>query len=297
MDDQTIELHRSMWLGIESVSNEIFNRLNSDLDEKIEKIQTAPQLEDTHLIALQPKNTSLPLYALGILLGLSVVLNVLLLTDSKQPEIKSLVENTADEPTLSVSQEQLTGMNENGGIYRPENDTFEKDSFAQQQARKEFITWAHNRVIEYPYDQLALNDSRLINVEELVSKAIDAEYRGRIVLQTHVGLFCLNIDQMGNYKLAGGAFSITGCEFIGSYLQPSDEPTSHQSLSFVNYLSDTRLLNKQGIDIEVTSLTRRVELSKYPLRSPQTLVEDWNKAAQNNNRITVLLKPESADLL
>jgi len=173
-------------------------------------------------------------------------------------------------------------MNENGGIYRPENDTFEKDSFAQQQARKEFITWAHNRVIEYPYDELALNDKK---------------YRGRIVLQTHVGLFCLNIDQMGNYKLAGGAFSITGCEFIGSYVQPSDEPTSHQSLSFVNYLSDTRLLNKQGIDIEVTSLTRRVELSKYPLRSPQTLVEDWNKVAQTNNRITVMLKPESADLL
>ena len=34
MDDQTIELHKSMWLGVESVSHEIFNRLNSELEEK-----------------------------------------------------------------------------------------------------------------------------------------------------------------------------------------------------------------------------------------------------------------------
>ena len=296
MDDQTIELHRSMWLGIESVSNEIFNRLNSDLDEKIEKIQTAPQ-ESTHLIPLQPRQTSLPLYALGILLGLSVIFNILLLTDNKQSESKTLADNVVVDQSPPVSSQQPTGMNENSGIYAPEKDNIEEDSFSKQQARKEFITWAHNRVIEYPYDELALNDNRLSNIEELVSKAIDAQYRGRIVLQTHVGLFCLNIDQMGNYKLAGGAFSITGCEFIGSYVQPSDEPSSHQSLSFVNYLSDTRLLNRQGINIEVTSLTRRVELSKYPLRSPQTLVEDWNKVAQANNRITVMLKPESTDLL
>jgi hypothetical protein len=239
----------------------------------------------------------LPLYALGILLGLSVIFNILLLTDNKQSESKTLADNVAVEQTPPISSQQLTGMNENSGIYAPEKDNIEEDSYSKQQARKEFITWAHNRVIEYPYDELALNDSRLSNIEELVSKAIDAEYRGRIVLQTHVGLFCLNIDQMGNYKLAGGAFSITGCEFIGSYVQPSDEPSSHQSLSFINYLSDTRLLNRQGINIEVTSLTRRVELSKYPQRSPQTLVEDWNKVAQTNNRITVMLKPESADLL
>jgi len=31
MDEQTVELHKSMWRGVESLSHEIFNRLNSDL--------------------------------------------------------------------------------------------------------------------------------------------------------------------------------------------------------------------------------------------------------------------------
>ena len=42
MDDQTIELHKSMWLGVESVSNEIFNRLNSELEERFASFQPEP---------------------------------------------------------------------------------------------------------------------------------------------------------------------------------------------------------------------------------------------------------------
>lgn len=124
-----------------------------------------------------------------------------------------------------------------------------------------------------------------------------AEYTGDIILQTHVGEFCLSINALGNYTLADNSLSITDCEYIGNYTQPNDEPSAHQSLSFANYLADSSSLNDKGIRLEVTTVTRNQALLKYPKRLPQTTAEMWNHAAQLNNRITVKLKPASVDLL
>ena len=275
MDDQTVELHKSMWLGIESVSNEIFNRLNSELEERLDKIQSAPQEGVPENIPVN--KTPWPLYIVSVLLLLSIIINVELQYSVNQLENKLAVTN----------ENKIISSDENKTEVLPGN----------HESREEFIKWAQNKTIEYPYNELALNDSRLSSVEELIGRALEAGYAGSIVLQTHVGRFCLSSDQSGSYKLADGNMSITDCEYIGNYVQPVDEPSTHQSVSFANYLSDMSSLNEKGIVIEVANLTRRSELSKYPEISPQTKVEKWNHAAQLNNRITVNLKPAPINYL
>jgi len=310
IDDQTIELHRSMWLGIESASNEIFNRLNSDFEQKLEKIQAQTQQQQSGQQAFYKNKSLWPVYLVSVLLALSVVFNIMLVTENEAVE-NNLAANdfettdfeaadfeTTDVATTDVIEpDEINSQNFSEDVEStsaPQKAIIEKVNHKKSQ--QNFIQWASNKIIEYPYDEVALNDKRLPNVEELINKALDANFKGRIILQTHAGVFCLNIDQMGNYLLADNALSIANCEFIGNFIQRDDESTSHQSLSFANFLSDTDFLSQQGIAVEVISLTRRIELSKYPKRSAQTTAETWNQAAQLNNRITVMLEPESIDL-
>ena len=97
---------------------------------------------------------------------------------------------------------------------------------------------------------------------------------------------------MGNFILADDKLSITQCEYIGNDPQPNDAPSAHQSLSFANYLSEINSLHKNSLEVDVDNVSRTFEITKYPKAVPQTTVEEWNFAAQLNNRITVKLKPE-----
>ena len=271
MDDQTVELHKSMWLGVESVSHEIFNRLNGELGKQFEKTQQALQANN---------KMSWPFYIVSALLVLSIVFNVRLLSENHQLEKNLLATNikqtfapdeTSEEEILPDRQEAVL----------PDN----------QEILKEFVAGAHNMVIEYPFDELALNDKRLPYIDALIKKALASKYTGNIIIQTHVGRFCMVKDPTGSYKLADDKLSITQCEFIGNNLQPNDAPSAHQSLSFANYLSEINYLNRKSVEVEVANVSRTLEISKYPEAAPQTKVEEWNLAAQLNNRITIKLEP------
>ncbi|NOR43411.1 MAG: response regulator [Gammaproteobacteria bacterium] len=280
MDDQTIELHKSMWLGIESVSHEIFNRLSSELEEKFEKLQTLPQ-EVASKLAVKDNKFSVPMVIISVLLAFSLILNVFLLSGDSRGEKEAVVVASDDEEVITETVPRVEKV--------VDQDT--------DQASVEFIKWAQNKVVDYPYNELALNDNRLDAITALVKKALDAGYKGSIILQTHVGKFCMNRDENGNYSLADDDLSVIKCEYIGNHLQPTDKPSTHQSLGFANYLSDSNLLNERGIILEVTNESRFFETEKYPELSSETKVKDWNIAAQSNNRVTVKLKPADFDAI
>lgn len=283
MDDQTIELHRSMWLGIESVSHEIFNRLNTELEEKLNRIKSTPE-EQPYGQAYKNKGLW-PIYLVSTLLILSVIFNIVLLFDNDKPEDK--LKTVSDRPIAAYQDKEAV----------KETAVTTQRTRRNKNARREFIVWAQNKTIEYPYNEMALNDERLPDIEELIQRAMKAEYTGEIILQTHAGEFCLSSNIFGNYVLADNDSSIADCEYMGNYTQPNDNPSAHQSLGFANYFADTSSLNKNGIRLEVATLSRKRELSKYPERLSQTTAEIWNNAAQLNNIITVKLRPASDDSL
>ncbi len=280
MDDQTVELHRSMWLGVESVSNEIFNRLNTELDDKIEKISSANEkLNDATMPVIDEKPVW-PLYVVCILLFISVVFNVVLMRDDSAAQIQ---------------QQNLT----RAGVNEPVRQTVENKARQEQQnkARWKFIQWALSRVIKYPYDELALNEKRAVRINEVIGKALESHYKGRIVFQSHVGEFCFTSDQSGSYNLAKSDLPVTRCDFIGNYMQPDDHSTTHQSLFFVNFLSDLYALEDKGIIVDVQSLPRSVHAVNYPPQVEKVTAGEWNKVAQLNNQITIKLEPLSDDFM
>ena len=287
MDDQTVELHKSMWLGIESVSHEIFNRLNGEREKHLEEMQAALPVQ---------KKISWPFYFISALLLLSIVFNVRLLSDNYQLE-KNLVATNINQSFTPDERSAEGNLADRQELLVKENLPDKQEPVVEnlpdkQDVLKEFIVWAHNMVLEYPFDELALNDKRLPYIDALVKKALEVEYSGNIILQTHVGRFCMNRDPMGNFILADNKLSISQCEYIGNDPQPNDAPSAHQSLSFANYLSEINSLHKNSLEVDVNNVSRTFEITKYPKAVPQTTVEEWNFAAQLNNRITVKLKPE-----
>ena len=281
MDDQTIELHKSMWLGVESVSHEIFNRLNSELEEKFKGIETMQE----EVATLQRSNVQnkylMPMIIAGGLLLLSLIFNIFLLTDNKQ--IAAEVTSMKKQMPVSKALDQ-TIKNRQNVIKKGKKNT-----------ASQFIQWAHNKTIDYPYNELALNDNRVKVLDNLVVKALVAGFTGKIILQTHVGKFCMDRDLIGNYTLADNDSPATQCQYIGNYLQPTDSPTTHQSLGFANYLSDSSSLIVRGVLIEVENESRNTELAQYPEKQSETTAKEWNLAAQLNNRVTIILKPASKD--
>ena len=282
MDDQTIELHKSMWLGVESVSHEIFNRLSSELEDKFEKLQTLPHDVASELSPKDNYSLTVPMVALSVLLVLSLIANVILFSGHNhvQDEKEAIADGGINESVMTEA-----------GIAQIAPQAAQVKAGDTIEAAAEFIKWAQNKKINYPFNELALNDSRLVSIDDLVKKALEAEYKGSIILQTHVGKFCLNRDVSGNYALADDDLAVIDCEYVGNPLQPTDEPSTHQSLSFANYLSDASFLNEKGIVIEVTNESRFFEIDKYPQLSAATKVKDWNVVARSNNRVVVKLKP------
>jgi CheY-like chemotaxis protein len=279
MDDQTVELHKSMWLGIESVGHELFNRLNSQLDERLDKIQSTTQEFTPEYLPENKSKASWPIY-LVVLLILSIIINVVLF--SRVNNLKNALATTEDTTGKIAGEQQFDFF---GG-----NEI--EDSLPSKKASTEqFLKWAQSKVVLYPHNELALNYTRLSEVKALIKRAVEVEFTGSIILQTHVGIFCLNSDQQGNYNLADETMPVTDCDHIGNPVQPNDLPSTHQSLGFANYLTDLDFLSEEGIVIEVTSVPRKIELSKYPKRNSKTNAEKWNQAAKQNNSVTVKLVP------
>ena len=286
MDDQTIELHKSMWLGVESVSHEIFNRLNSELEEKFKNIETMQE----EVAAIQRSNVRnkylLPLIIAGGLLLLSLIFNITLFIDNQQMDNKQVaaeVANMNKQSPVSEAPEQTT-------VHKLEKRHTDNKNTAVQ-----FFKLVNNKKLVVPYNELALGDHRMKAVDTLVKRALDSGYTGKIILQTHIGKFCMNSDLAGNYTLADDDSPVTQCQYMGNYRQPTDTPTTHQSLSFANYLSDSGPLIIRGIIIEVVNESRNIEFTQYPEKRPTTTAKEWNLAAQENNRVTVILQPASKD--
>ena len=184
----------------------------------------------------------LPLIIAGGLLLLSLIFNITLFIDNQQMDNKQVAAELADmNKQLPASEipEQTT-------VHKLEKRHADIKNTAVQ-----FFKLVNNKKLAVPYNELALGDHRMKAVDTLVKRALNSGYTGKIILQTHIGKFCMNSDLAGNYTLADDKSPVTQCQYMGNYRQPTDTPTTHQSLSFANYLSDSGPLIIRGIIIEV----------------------------------------------
>ncbi len=266
LEEQSVEMRKDLLLGFETTTRQIHDTLGRELDDRLDKLKASLGQ------AAQP--SPLPVILLTVLLFVSLSWNYALQQGGagRQPRQPEQPAAAAAPPAAETgalpAAAAVTGR---GPDWR-------------------LTEWIANQELGYDYDELALDKDRVGFVRELLRRLGAAGFRGRVVLETHVGEFCLLGDHSDGFRLAAPDLPVTRCELIGNPVQPTDLPSAHQSLRFANLVGSAAPPGG-GIEVEVTNLPRQTPLAPYPPKSDQTTAGQWNRAARRNNRIRVHLDP------
>jgi len=271
LEEQRVELRKDLLLGMETVTRQTASKFNKELDEQLRRL-SAQQTPAN-------RRSGLALMVLTLLLLLSMGWNLLL---SRQPQETAVADGGDTRVVVPQQAEEAVAR-----LKALQNETLDLLS-----ASWKALGWAINQSLEYPYDEIALDNQRIDIVQQLLERLRDAGYRGRIVLETHAGEFCLMGDQDSGFRLPEGDVNADQCEFVGNPVQPADSPAAHQSLAFANFVSSTPLLQDAAYSLEVVAASRAEPLYEYPPRTADTTAQAWNEAAAKNNRVVIALQPE-----
>ncbi|GMQ89523.1 MAG: hypothetical protein BMS9Abin09_1019 [Gammaproteobacteria bacterium] len=271
LDEQSVEFRKDVLLSMETVARQTSNRLEKELDEKLESLQQTKA-------PTQPGPPFLTVL-LTVLLFISLILSFYMLSNRETtPAVVAAVDGTM----ASESQKAAQAINELNSLYA--------ERTSQLGESWQMTSWALNQEFAYPYNELALDKQRADAVEQLLEKLSATGYSGKIILETHVGEFCLLGNQEKGFRLPPPDLTVDLCEFTGNPVQPTDAVAAHQSLRFANFVNSSPLLSEGAISIEVVAATREDPLFEYPEKSDQTSAHDWNHAAAKNNRVVVRLE-------
>lgn len=156
------------------------------------------------------------------------------------------------------------------------------------------IEWAVNQTSEYPYGEPPFGGERVTRLQELVEQLNAAGFQGTIRLESHVGEFCLlklpNADgNSSNWIVAPPELHLTDCTALGQSSEQSKQQSEGESAAFRRFLSEL----PPGIKIDVIPLGAAEPKWEYP-NDPSVSAGEWNRIAQRNQRIQIVLQPSTS---
>lgn len=170
---------------------------------------------------------------------------------------------------------------------------------AERQIYLKSIEWAINQAAEYRYGEIPLAGKRLALLEGLVAQLAAANYRGKIRIESHVGEFCLTelpSDSLGViWSAAPGELQISACSAIGQSIPQSLEMSARQDSAFKQFVDTSPLLAAVGIDVEVIAFGASSPIAEYPDIDTLPTAAEWNRVAQQNNRVQFVLFPAAPE--
>ena len=153
------------------------------------------------------------------------------------------------------------------------------------------VEWSVNQAGHYPFGDLPLGDSRLALLEGLVQRLLEMGFSGRIVLETHVGDFCMVSGGSDGYYLAPAKLIVEQCELIGFESAAAYEMGLQQSVAFANFVNTVREDTGDTIQITILSRGNNEPLIPYPIATPSLTADFWNAIAMQNNRVEISIEP------
>ncbi len=270
--DQSDVLQQNVLSSFRLYSGKLNKSFSEKLDDKVQALMVRqPQPE---------KRSEFSLLLLIVLLCISLFWNY-----SLQDKITNIKSSSTQQ---TLSEEKLQSILDNWAAQQ--NTGIDADLPSKQKNWK-LAEWAINQNLLFPYNELALGTQRLTQIRQLLKMAELAGFKGRIVLQTHVGEFCLKGNVEEGYQLAAANLPVDRCDKNMNPAQSSDLVSMQQSVEFANFLA-TAVTAYQGIKLEVSSLPRDQSLYEYPSPAANVTAGQWNRIAQLNNRIIATLIAE-----
>jgi len=151
------------------------------------------------------------------------------------------------------------------------------------------LEWQVNGEASYVRDEIPFGDQRLEVIERLVGELLVAGFTGVVQLDSHVGDFCTVQAVDGSWSEGVADQSIRQCDKIGLGAENAFTQSAKQSVSFANYVAALDGNESANIRIVVNPLGNSSPVLAYPERSSDSTVGEWNRIAQQNNRVRVRL--------
>jgi CheY-like chemotaxis protein len=154
----------------------------------------------------------------------------------------------------------------------------------------EAVEWAVNRSAPYAFDELPLGDRRVTLLEGLTARLIAMGFEGQVLVETHVGDFCMTATADG-LALAPGDLDAGDCDQVGYDPGEAIELGLRQSVAFANFLSVTEETTGGRIRYVIVSHGNSRPAVPYPPMPAGVSAATWNEAALANNRVEIALVP------
>ena len=139
--------------------------------------------------------------------------------------------------------------------------------------------------VEYvPYGEIPLSGERLERLRELAATLESQQFRGRVVVETHTGDFCLSGGTSEGFEPTAAARPSVECDVIGNPFDDSLTAARHQSVDFANFVATLRQRSGGAVEVQIVNADRRHAIP-YPKPREGSTAGDWNAVAVQNNRV------------
>ena len=198
----------------------------------------------------------------------------------------------AQNATLRAALEQQRSIEVDGAIeVQRRLSTYQQSLGSTFSTALDAVEWAINRSAPYEFDELPLGDERLALVEELTERLITLGFSGQVLIETHVGDFCMLDGGADGLELAAPEMPAANCARIGYSSSEAAQLGMRQSVAFANFVNVSEERTDGQIRFVVMTLGNTDPVLQYPATTDVS-AGTWNDVALANNRVEIRLMPD-----
>ena len=150
------------------------------------------------------------------------------------------------------------------------------------------IGWGANMGNQSNMQEPAFSKRLAERVTQLRPYLKDLGFTGEVELTSHLGQFCLMVDETGGYQTAPPDLPMLACDYIGHVLEDTRYVSDRLSVEF------SRLLSVQAPDsprLRLLALDAQESLPVTDYPDSNATAGEWNAIARVNNRVHVRFVP------
>lgn len=195
--------------------------------------------------------------------------------------------------TLVAALEQQREIEADGTIeVQRRLDNYQRSVSSTFSRALEAVEWAVNRSAQYPFGQVPLGDRRLAMIEELNEHLLAMGFSGQVVIESHVGDFCMMTGGPDGFVPAPPGIAASDCERVGFDSREALDLGARQSVAFANFINVIDEQTNGQIRYAVVSRGNEASLLAYPPLVSGVSAGEWNEVAKANNRVEITLEPD-----
>ena len=141
-----------------------------------------------------------------------------------------------------------------------------------------------------PYGETPLANARLDRLRNVAAAAETQQFKGRIVVESFVGDYCLAGNATEGFTVAPTELASSKCDLVGNPFDDALSPAQRQSVDFANFAATLAQRTGGAVTVELVNAGRRNPVA-YPEQGENSTAGEWNAIAVQNNRVEFHLVP------